>query len=197
MIPTRRQFLQSAAAMSVGTATSSRLIGPRIFAGSDCLSQESAAGFRSVLGRWRAVDLIVLCARCEPDPLLAGRLLRDASRGAWLLWECMPSDAITTGPAIDASDHRLFIRYRWPHATLTRRFSRVVPVDCADSEAIAHYRGVPVAMKRRIGRGGIVFLGSMLGPNLCAGESEARRLASAIFSEIASADTTTAASTNT
>jgi hypothetical protein len=37
-------------------------------------------------------------------------------------------------------------------------------------------------MKRRIGRGGIVFLGSMLGPNLHAEEPEAHRIATALLS---------------
>jgi hypothetical protein len=160
--------------------------GSRIIAGSDCLSQESAEGFRSVLARSHAANLIVLCGAKAVHP----RLYDAAVNGAWLIWE-MP-------PAQSTVSHRdLYVHYSWPHPTLTRAFSYTMPVGCADAEAIAHYRGVPVAMKRRMGRGGIIFLGSMLGPNLRAEEPEARELAIAIFSQIACAGTSKAAATNT
>ena len=99
-------------------------------------------------------------------------------------------------PIAVSSDH-LYVRYNWPHVVLTRTFSAVIPISCSEKEVIAHYGRTPVAMKRPIGRGGIVFLGSMLGPNLRAEEREARKLAAAIFSRTTYAYTSTAASTNT
>jgi len=186
---TRREFLSDALAAPIALSTVAA--GPRILAGPDCLSQESAAGFRSVLPVSRTANLILLCSATMPPRLHAA-----AVNGAWIVWEISPF-ASRNSFAITDSPGDLYVRYLWPHAALTRSFSRVIPVRCAEEEAIAHYRGRPVAMKRRIGRGGIVFLGSMLGPNLRSGEREARALAKAIFSEIASVDTSTAVSANT
>lgn len=183
---TRREFLQGALTVPFAAAAE-RSTGLRIIAASDCLSQESAAGFQSVLAGSHAANLIVLCGAIAFPP----RLHAEAEKGAWVVWEMSPSLGITVSPG------DLYVRYKWPHVRLTRSFLRVIPLRCTETEAIAHYRGTPVALKRRIGRGGIVVLGSMLGPNLRAEEPEAGALAAAIFSEIACGGTSRAASTST
>lgn len=185
---TRREVLRDALAIPLAASGLSVPAGPRILAAPDCLSQESAEGFRPVLAGLRARNVIVLCGMSCVD------LFRlEAFRGAWII--CEPSPFTING-ARD-SESELYVRYRWPHIALTRCFSRAMPVSCQEAEAIAHYRGVPVAMKRRIGCGGMIWLGSMLGPNLRAEEPQARALAAAIFSEIACGGTSKAASTNT
>lgn len=168
----------------------------------NCLSQESAEGFRPL---HRTSNVILLCGASTLGKSRALHLRKQALRGNWIVFEssplCTRKQARTLHdvfgialkePFAASADH-LFVHYRWPHAALTRTFSAVIPVSCSPTDAIAHYAGVPIAMKRRIGRGGIVFLGSMLGPNLRAEEPQARALAAAIFSGTISAGTSTAA----
>jgi hypothetical protein len=76
----------------------------------------------------------------------------------------------------------MYINYVWPKAVVVRSFLDAVPVECRPSEVVAHHSGIPVAMRRRIGRGGIIFLGSMLGPNLYAEEREARLVVTDLLS---------------
>lgn len=172
----------------------------------NCLSQESADGFRPL---HLTSNVILLCGASALGRSRALYLREQALRGRWVVFESSPLCTrkqfrtlhdvfgIALKEPIAASEDHLYVRYQWPHAALTRTFSAVIPVTCSPTEAIAHYAGSSIAMKRRIGRGGIVFLGSMLGPNLRAEEPEARALAAAIFSGTTSDGTSTAASTNT
>jgi hypothetical protein len=72
-----------------------------------------------------------------------------------------------------------YVEYTWPSAAAVRDFSRVVPLarlgDDGRGEVIARVDGVPVALRRRVGRGTLLFLGSPLGPALWAGDAEATR----------------------
>src|SRR5881392_1717682 len=71
-----------------------------------------------------------------------------------------------------------YVDYRWPSSAKIRDFSRVVPLGRqseGEGEIIARVEGLPVALKRRLGRGHLIFLGSPLGPALWAGDAEARR----------------------
>jgi hypothetical protein len=70
-----------------------------------------------------------------------------------------------------------YVDYTWPSPAKVRDFSRVVPLaDRVDGgEIIAWVDGLPVALKRRRGRGTLIFLGSPLGTALWAGDAEARR----------------------
>jgi len=78
------------------------------------------------------------------------------------LW--CPSGIVSNSPYID---------YGWPIETKVRDFSRMIPVYCGGSEAIAWFGGQPVAARRRVGKGTLVFLGSPLGPHLLVGDREA------------------------
>ena len=69
-----------------------------------------------------------------------------------------------------------YVDYRWPSSAQIRDFSRVVPLGREGAgERIAWVDDLPVALKRRSGRGDLIFLGSPLGPALLAGDAEARR----------------------
>jgi hypothetical protein len=70
-----------------------------------------------------------------------------------------------------------YVDYAWPSRAEVRDFSRVVPLARREEgrDIIARVEGLPVALKRRSGRGHLVFLGSPLGPALWAGDAEARR----------------------
>ena len=84
-----------------------------------------------------------------------------------------------------------YVDYVWPAAVKIRDFSRVVPVgsgarpaeapvpplsgpvSCETSEAIGAIAGRRVAVRRRLGRGVLVFLGSPIGPALAIGDRDA------------------------
>jgi len=70
-----------------------------------------------------------------------------------------------------------YVDYTWPSPAQVRDFSRVVPLGRREDERdiIGRVDGRPVALKRRCGRGDLIFLGSPLGPALWAGDAEARR----------------------
>ena len=70
-----------------------------------------------------------------------------------------------------------YIDYTWPSAAKVRDFSRVVPLGRRrdGAEIIARVDGLPVGLRRRIGPGELIFLGSPLGPALWVGDLEARR----------------------
>ena len=66
-----------------------------------------------------------------------------------------------------------YVSYDWPRATMVRDFSRLVPVAGSSEEVIGRVGGVPVAIRKRVGHGTLVFLGSPLGPLLHGGDREA------------------------
>jgi hypothetical protein len=66
-----------------------------------------------------------------------------------------------------------YVSYVWPRETRVRDFSRAIPVSASDGDVIGNVGALPVALKRRFGRGTLIFLGSPLGPALRAGDPEA------------------------
>jgi hypothetical protein len=67
-----------------------------------------------------------------------------------------------------------YVDYIWPRETRVRDFSQVIPVWPEQGDVIGRVGSLPVAMKKRVGRGTLIFLGSALGPALRAGDPEAR-----------------------
>jgi hypothetical protein len=66
-----------------------------------------------------------------------------------------------------------YISYRWPCEAQIRDFSRVVPVSANHSDVIATLDTLPVAVRRRVGKGTLISLGSPMGPALRAGDLQA------------------------
>jgi hypothetical protein len=67
-----------------------------------------------------------------------------------------------------------YVNYAWPRPVMVRDFSRVVPVSPNSGEVIGTVGDLPVAVKKRVAQGTLIFLGSALGPLLGAGDAEAR-----------------------
>lgn len=75
-----------------------------------------------------------------------------------------------------------YVDFVWPVPVKVRDFSRVVPLARhtaaaqarPTSEVIGWVDGWPIAARRRVGRGTLVYLGSPLGPALCSGDREAQ-----------------------
>lgn len=84
-------------------------------------------------------------------------------------------DPVRLWDSADSLKESPYVDYHWPVATKIRDFSRVVPVGPGDGETIAWFRNLPVAARRRIGKGTLVYLGSPLGPHLLSGDREASR----------------------
>jgi hypothetical protein len=66
-----------------------------------------------------------------------------------------------------------YVDYRWPLSTKIRDFSCLVPLSRPPGHVIASVDGSPVAGRRKVGKGTLVFLGSPLGPLLWSGDSQA------------------------
>jgi len=66
-----------------------------------------------------------------------------------------------------------YVSYLWPRETQVRDFSRAIPVAASAGEVIAKVGTLPVALKKGIAQGTLIFLGSPLGPALRAGDREA------------------------
>lgn len=166
------------------------------------LAEESAHGFRSLLPESVLVCDALIQGRAGPGALIIlpavrtlrqetiRRLRQNAEDGAWVIWEraanfsghaeCDSRLALARFFGISISDpiraSSTYIRYRWPITRTVRGFHDSVRVKCLPGERIAECAGEPVCIKRRVGKGGIVFLGAMLGPNIRAEEREARAL---------------------
>ena len=104
----------------------------------------------------------------EPDSRVHRTELRDALQ----LHIGAPVDLWTSH---SRSQRMPYVDYTWPHPAKVRDFSRVLPLARQPGEIIARVDGLPVCLKRQIGRGTLIFLGSPLGPALWAGDAEARQ----------------------
>jgi hypothetical protein len=66
-----------------------------------------------------------------------------------------------------------YIRYHWPIEVLVRDFSESVTIEGHSGEPIASANGHVLAIRRRLGRGSVIYLGSPLGPMLWIGDAQA------------------------
>jgi hypothetical protein len=209
-MPTRRQVLVNILSTPFAASVVEHAREPvraqvKILSEPHCLSEESATGFRLLLTRNRLASnerspkVIIAPGARQLSREAAGGLLQQVLRGTWLILESglpfmspeqaagqlrvlrdvfgLEVQAVLTSPG-------RYVEYAWPVHRLVRDFSMFTRVKCLQAERIAELGGVTVCTKRRIGRGGIVFLGSMLGPGLLAEEREAHEVGSAMLEEI-------------
>ncbi len=205
----RRQLLQQAFVVPVAVRSLHPRVRPfecRIVSELDCLSEESAAGYRFAIERHKprfpvsGRTLVFAAGRTiSKDRLLSLHSL--AISGAWLVWENSPSirdeqelihqqelfrnifDLRLARPrgVEHGAGNASYIRYDLPRPAMIRTFLRVTPIECPPEQAIAYYEGEAIAARKRLGRGGIIFLGSLLGPHLQAEDRDASRLAVALL----------------
>ncbi len=198
-VQSRRQLLRQALAVPLvlhAAAPSNRF---EIISDGSLLSRESARGYRAVLGEHQPKSkIIVLTTARGLGAEQLSKLHRQVQQGAWLLWESpahityeaealqrkqlYETFGIVPRPAKAVHAARTFyLHYHWPTNALVRTFSTITPVECAASEAIAHHEEEPVAIRKPAGLGHVVFLGSMLGPHLAAGDPQATALATRLL----------------
>jgi hypothetical protein len=139
-------------------------------------------------GRLEDGTLLVLesgAAFTEPTDFEAHRSMLDRHFGLAVeapvdLWSSTSAGVTRRAPYVD---------FVWPVPVKVRDFSRVVPLarhtSSAEmrraSEVIGWVDGRPMAAKRRVGRGTLVYLGSPLGPALHSGDREARAWLAALL----------------
>jgi hypothetical protein len=74
---------------------------------------------------------------------------------------------------LDGRESVPYVDYIWPNETRVRDFSRVIPVSAKAEDIIGTIGVTPVALKKCVANGALIFLGSPLGPALRARDSEA------------------------
>jgi len=67
-----------------------------------------------------------------------------------------------------------YVHYEWPCEIMVRDFRWAIPVYGKRGEVIGTVKELPVALKKRVANGELVFLGSPLGPALRAGDLQAQ-----------------------
>jgi hypothetical protein len=90
-------------------------------------------------------------------------------RGATVLLE------YAGGARVEQRDYFPYVEYVWPVRVKIREFAPVELTPGPGDEIIATFSGQPVGLRRRVGDGVLVTLGSPLGPVFLTGDPDARR----------------------
>jgi hypothetical protein len=133
-----------------------------------CVLPESLAGFKTRAGELRNDVLIVPAVRAlseQGQSIIESRL----ERGATVLLEYVG------GARVHQSAYFPYVEYCWPLRIKIREFSPVKLRPAAGEEIIATFAGAPVGLRRQLGRGMLITLGSPLGPVFLSGDPDARR----------------------
>ena len=162
----------------------------------DCCLGESLAGFRSVvpdMARATRRSVVIVPAAGEIPPAAVRAIVTSLQAGAIVLLESGAGFADTrvccaqreilrdcfqvhvTAPTHLWPRRTPYIELTWPAPVKLRDFSRVIPLDQPTDQTIGFADGLPVALRRQIGRGIFIFVGSPLGPALWAGDPDAKR----------------------
>ena len=166
-----------------------------------CLSQESASGFQLLLNREPPMapaasgsgetSLIIVPGIRAMSLGCGNELLRRMQEGAWVILETGAGyssieeakrqagllerffglKVLPSVPVSKSRGHR-YIAYSWPLPRLVRTFEAITPIHSNAGEVVAHLGRQAVCAKKRVARGGLLYLGSMLGPGLFAEEPE-------------------------
>jgi hypothetical protein len=174
-----------------------------------CLSAESALGFRQLLASVAgdgsvssraSASLIIVPGVRQLSFASGATLLERMHLGAWVIFEsglgfsteakyrrqaevCERIFDLKLLPPIKVTKHlarTAYIEYFRPIGCLVRTFEAVTPVCCDRSEVVAKFASYTVCTRKTIGCGGLIYLGSMLGPGLFAEEREAVKVGSAL-----------------
>jgi hypothetical protein len=129
---------------------------------------ESGAGFLSPAETAAHQRMLLRCFELDVEPPVD-------------LWSGKPADdglfASRTPPhrkTIGGRQSIPYVRYVWPREIMVRDFTRVIPVSTKRGQVIGWAGSLAVGLKRPVGQGTLIFLGSPLGPALRAGDPEAR-----------------------
>jgi hypothetical protein len=68
-----------------------------------------------------------------------------------------------------------YVNYTWPIQLMVRDFSRLTPVLAAESDVIGRLGAIPLACRKGVWNGEVIFLGSPVGTAAWAGDVEASK----------------------
>jgi hypothetical protein len=161
----RRIFLGAVAAVPV-LGSGDRAAGGILDLG--CVLPESMAGFRTQAGDLRHDVVVVPAVRAltGPDTAMLGRCLE---RGAIVLLEYIAE------AEVERSAYFPYVDYHWPVQAKIREFAPTKLTPAPEDQIIATFLGHPVGLRRRVGDGTLVTLGSPLGPLFLSGDFDAAR----------------------
>jgi hypothetical protein len=161
----RRTFLSASAAMPL-LGSGDRPVGGILDLG--CVLPESMAGFKTQVGDLRHDVVIVPAVRALTDA--DNRMLvRCMESGATVLLEWV------AGARVEQGAYFPYVDYRWPVRTKIREFAPTKLAPAPRDEVIATFLGQPIGLRRRVGDGTLVTLGSPLGPLFLSGDIDAAR----------------------
>jgi hypothetical protein len=166
----RRVFL-SATAVAPILIGSARLRAPFAVVDLGCVLPESLAGYKTQVGDLRHRDADVLIVpRVEELSADGVRMIEQSlQRGATVLLEC------GLGNSARQAVYFPYVDYAWPVNVKIREFAPVCIDPVAGDEIIGTLAGKPVALRRKVGSGTLVMIGSALGPVFLTGDADARR----------------------
>jgi hypothetical protein len=133
-----------------------------------CVLPESMAGFKSQAGDLRDDFLVVPAVRSLTNAD-DGLLVRRLERGAVVLLEYV------AGARVEQSAYFPYVEYHWPVQAKIREFTPFQLTPAPEDQIIATFQGHPVGLRRRVGDGTLVTLGSPLGPLFLSGDFDAAR----------------------
>jgi hypothetical protein len=135
-----------------------------------CVLPESLAGFREQVGDLRHGDAEILIvpgagSLAENDINIIQQFL---GGGATVLLE------LCSGPRASQAAYFPYVEYFWPVRVKIREFVPIWLEPAPGDEVIATFAARPVGLRRRVGDGTLVTLGSPLGPVFRTGDPDAR-----------------------
>jgi hypothetical protein len=172
MLVSRRAFLGTAAVTPM-LASSDRLNTRYGVMDLGCVLPESLAGFTLQAGD-------CCCGDGGTDVLIVPRVGTLSSAGVQTIQRCLERGAtvlLECGLGIPANQAVYFpyVEYVWPVKVKIREFTPVCIEPAPADEIIGTFAGKPVAVRRRVGDGTLVAIGSALGPIFLTGDPDARR----------------------
>jgi hypothetical protein len=173
--------------------------GVRLLAASrgDLAGEESHCGFWRALGRLspavrRLGRAIIVPSASALEGAALSSLVREAELGSTLLIDL--ADGFASGSDVARTRISLernlgieiahpvtcetgdYLVYRWPLTALVRHFTRVSYIQPGRHVPVAHLGVRPIAVRKEVGLGSVVILGSNLGSLLLAGDEEANKV---------------------
>jgi hypothetical protein len=201
---TRRHFLAglSLPLLPLGSAARDPL-SFTILSENHLLSQESAAAYAALLAPLSPPRRTVILLPGTKQLSLADALTlrRTLEAGASFLIEC----GLAFSTPAEIQEHRRVLRQAlaiqvsrpiaaaadpqhhyvaFASGNLVRPFGLTFPVFHEAGQPLAHFGETPVAFKARVGRGTLIFLGTMLGPHLEAFDSDGLRVAADLLTDL-------------
>jgi len=161
----RRIFLGAAAAAPM-LGSGDRAVGGILDLG--CVLPESMAGFNTQVGDLRHDVLVVPAVRAltGADSAMLEQWLK---RGAVVLLEWV------AGARVEQGAYFPYVDYHWPMQAKIREFAPTKLTPAPEDEIIATFLGHPVGLRRKVGDGTLVTLGSPLGPLFLSGDADGAR----------------------